>query len=795
MSEQLDTRSKEKYLTPLDVWALAFGCMVGWGAFVMPGSTFLPVAGPAGTIISMAIGLVIMLIIGSCISYLMRRSAMAGGIYSYTKDALGRDHAFLCSWFLCLSYLTIVFLNGTALFLVLRAVLGDAVHQGFSYTIAGKPVYLYEVLLSMVALVGIGFLLLAAKIVLMRFATLLAVILFAGIVVTTAICLPHANLHDIFGTFGYEGVNRGYAIFSLVILAPWAFVGFEVVSFDTAHFKFSVRKSKKIIFSAIVVAALAYTSMTLVSVSVRPDGFGSWPEYIRSLDKLSGIDSVPTFFVAREVMGTTGLVVIVITAMAAILTGIIGAYRAIVNLLSTMAEDKILSSKFTSTRNCILFVMALSVIISLLGRNTLSWFIDLTAFGAIVAYCYTSAVAYKIAKTEKNYRIMAAGLVGTVISAIFGIAQIVPHLVAMDAMCCEAFLLLSLWCLLGFVFYWRTVRRSSLAEYSDMATSGLVLFTLLLYTALMWLGKLLMRQKTIESVHRSLIYGGVVLILIVFIGLIVMLYIQHLVRKMHETAAREQIRNAESNFARSHFLLNISHDIRTPMDAIIGYITLAQREPDFMLRDYLKKIEKSGRQLQMLLNDILEMSRIENGSFEQEYRPTDLCLSFEEMNELFADRMKKKRINFSVRTDQIRNRYVWCDRKSLKHVLQNLISNSFKFTPEGGAISASIYETGTGENGTSSYELRFQDTGIGMPKEFAANMFTTSERDRTSDGRLEGSGLGLVMTKSIIDRMGGGIEVFTAPGSGTKIVIRIDFRLASANDVRKELAIEKAPGI
>ena len=89
MSEQNQTNSKEKYLTSLDVWAMAFGCMVGWGAFVMPGSTFLPVAGPAGTIISMAIGLVVMLVIGSCISFLMTRSSGAGGIYVYTREALG----------------------------------------------------------------------------------------------------------------------------------------------------------------------------------------------------------------------------------------------------------------------------------------------------------------------------------------------------------------------------------------------------------------------------------------------------------------------------------------------------------------------------------------------------------------------------------------------------------------------------------------------------------------------------------------------------------------------------------
>ena len=146
MTEQKNTKGNS--LSPFDVWALAFGCMVGWGAFVMPGSTFLPVAGPAGTIISMAIGLVIMLLVGSSVCFLMTHSPGSGGIYSYTRTALGRDHAFLCSWFLCLSYLTIVFLNGTALFLVVQVLLGDTVHQGYHYTIAGKPVYLYEVLLS-----------------------------------------------------------------------------------------------------------------------------------------------------------------------------------------------------------------------------------------------------------------------------------------------------------------------------------------------------------------------------------------------------------------------------------------------------------------------------------------------------------------------------------------------------------------------------------------------------------------------------------------------------------------------
>ena len=148
------TKALDRYLSPIDVWAMAFGCMVGWGVFAMPGTTFLPVAGPAGTVIAMLAGMLIMLIIGNNFSFLMSRSSMTGGVYSYTKEAFGRDHAFLSCWFLCLSYLTIVFLNGTALFFIVRILFSDTVQTGFSYTVAGNTIYLGETVISALALAG-----------------------------------------------------------------------------------------------------------------------------------------------------------------------------------------------------------------------------------------------------------------------------------------------------------------------------------------------------------------------------------------------------------------------------------------------------------------------------------------------------------------------------------------------------------------------------------------------------------------------------------------------------------------
>ena len=264
-----------------------------------------------------------------------------------------------------------------------------------------------------------------------------------------------------------------------------------------------------------------------------------------------------------------------------------------------------------------------------------------------------------------------------------------------------------------------------------------------------------------------------------------MLYVQNLVREKHAAAEREKIHAVESSLAKSQFLFNMSHDIRTPMNAIIGYTNLARKgEASDEVKSYLDKIENSSQHLLALINDILEMSRIENGRMELEFVPVDLCAVFEGMHELFSEQMKEKNIDFSVHTKQIEDRYVWCDRKNLNRVLLNLLSNACKFTPAGGSVSASIWQSGARDNGYGTYEIRIQDSGIGMSKEFAERMFNAFERERTSTvSGIEGTGLGLSITKSIVDMMGGTIEVMTAPGSGTEIVIRLKFKLAQGDEV------------
>ena len=245
--------------------------------------------------------------------------------------------------------------------------LGSTLQIGFHYTIAGNVIYPLEAGVSALVLGGIGVLFIVAKPLLQRLHTILAILLFVGVAVIAAICLPHAISNGALTDFGSNGTGSGYAIFSLVILAPWAFVGFEATAFDTAHFKFPIRRSKVLIVVSIIAATFAYISMALISVAAVPEGFGSWQEYVSALNSLSGTRSVPTFFVAENFMGTTGIVIMTITAVSAILTGIIGGYRATTRLLSTMAEDRILSRKFTKTTFSIIFVMGISIALAFLS--------------------------------------------------------------------------------------------------------------------------------------------------------------------------------------------------------------------------------------------------------------------------------------------------------------------------------------------------------------------------------------------------------------------------------------------
>ena len=762
-----------KYLSPIDVWAIAFGCIVGWGAFVMPGTTFLPLAGPLGSVAALIIGAVLMLIIGRNYSYLMEKRPGAGGVYSYTKEAFGRDHAFICSWFLSLSYLSIVFLNATALFVLSRTVFGDFFHFGFHYQIAGFEVYFGEIMMTVLALEVFGLIYILKKPLLQFLQTAFAILLFLGVGVMTVAALPHLQASSLWEQSGLTDVPLPAAIITIVLLAPWAFVGFDTASLETAHFNFPVRKSRRIITVSIVSGALIYIALSIISISSVPEGFSSWQEYIANLDLLNGIPSVPTIFSAKSSLGTAGVAIVSMTALSAIFTGIIAAYRASTRVLSNMAVDMIVPKRFLGTTECILMIISISV--SFLGRNALVWFVGLTSLGAIIGFGYTSASAFRIARKDNNSFIAVTGAIGTVISVIFALVHLISRIGYIETMQTQSFFMLALWCLLGFVFYWRTIRKSELSDFNGVVTSSTILFCLLLFSIIMWFIKSILDENGAVNLQDLIIHNSIIMVIIIIIGVALMLYTQDTLRKRHNRLARDKIRADESSKAKSRFLFNISHDIRTPMNAILGYTHLAREEENLPenVGEYLDKIDLSGKHLLTLINDILDMSLIETGKLVLRNEKADITATARGAYDMFYSQMVEKDIHGEISIN-VQHQMAEYDTNRLMRVILNLLSNACKFTPKGGNISLTLTERPCEEKNKGIYTLRVKDDGIGMSKEFTASVFEAFERERTSTvSQTQGTGLGMSICKSIIDAMNGTIDIITAPNEGTEFIITV----------------------
>ena len=256
-------------------------------------------------------------------------------------------------------------------------------------------------------------------------------------------------------------------------------------------------------------------------------------------------------------------------------------------------------------------------------------------------------------------------------------------------------------------------------------------------------------------------------------------YTDLLMRERNQRLELEKSVAEAQNRAKSVFLSNMSHDIRTPMNAIIGYTNLARREEGnpAPTQDYLDKIETSSQHLLALINDVLEMSRIESGKMDLENVETDLVDAMNKIRDMFAQQMAQKELRFSVDSAQVADRHVLCDIHRFNRVILNLLSNAFKFTPEGGEVAVTFRQTGA-EGNVGAYELRVRDSGIGMAPEFAARVFDAFERERTSTvSGIQGTGLGMAITKSIVDVMGGSIRVETAPGQGSTFIVDFKFEI------------------
>lgn len=471
----------KRNLNPMSVWAIAFGCIIGWGSFINPGKKFLPKSGVYGTAIAMVLGALVMIIIAFSYAYMVPKYPKAGGEFTFTKVCFGKTAAYTCGWFLVAAYLTNVPMNSTAIALIVDGLFGkeNIFRTVYLYTIAGQEVYLGHVLLAIAILVLFAIFNMIGIEKAGFVSTFLAVILAVSVFTLCISALISAKAKAInftpvwgfdkgaaeaaglnadsqkvaFDAYANGGSTMGKfsAILATFAIAPWAFVGFDTIPQAAEEFKFSYKKVSVIMIVAIIFGCFVYTSNNTVAAAA----IENWPARVMAGDWV-------VLIAAEELLGTFGKVLVGLGVSCAVLSGIMGFYLASSRLMYSMSRDGYLPktfgkvNKYNVPRNAMIFCLIVSCVGPILGREALGWFVDMSAIGASIGYFFTCAACIKTLNVckEKKTGLKILAIIGVVFSVTFMILQLVPipglegvHFVW------QSYVMLGVWVLLGIIFY------------------------------------------------------------------------------------------------------------------------------------------------------------------------------------------------------------------------------------------------------------------------------------------------------------------------------------------------------
>ncbi|MBQ7608379.1 MAG: amino acid permease [Desulfovibrionaceae bacterium] len=810
--------SPRKRYTPFRVLAMSLGCCVGWGVVVMPGTLFLPKAGPLGSTLAMLLGALAMIIIAANYHYMSSEKPSSGGAYTYIQSILGADHAYLCGWFLWLLYAAIIWANSTAFPLLINNFTDNFLKFGFNYRIAEYKVYGGEVACTALCITLGGLLCIYKNRIAIWLNTCFAVLLFlGGTTLFLGVLIKGGGFANVTPAF-LPNEDIPFEIFSVAALVPWAFCGFEAVS----HVQTEINTSKKSLFfpllGGVVAATLMYCFFSLIASFPFSDGL-TWTQYAECIaQEIEGAPSLslPVFHVIREYLGTFGLVVLFITILSGVATGILGLTIAISRLTHAVADDKILPSFFTRCsdrnipKNAIFLVIGSTIFVSFFGRTAIGWIIDIGTIGATLTYGYISICTYKKAKSKKRARYLITGALGIVLSGALSLFIFLPSFWSIGSLATESYLIFALWGMIGFIYFLKVFKNDKSERFGRSTMVWLSMLFVIFTSTLMWMRqdvqvatddlikdvsvyyktftaneiqtdedekKFLENKMTVFG--RQLVKHSSLQMLIILVSIGVVFIVYSLMQSRRRRIEMEKAKAEEVSRSKSTFLSNMSHDIRTPMNAIIGFTTLAltKKDPD-VIRDYLNKIQLSSNHLLSLINDVLEMSRIENGKVELQNTEVSIPKLLHNLNTIIIGQIEEKQQTFDINAFAIDDETIVCDKLRLNQILLNLLSNAIKYTQAGGHIEVSVRELARdGENGT--FEFRIKDNGMGMSPEFAAKIFEAFEREKTSTvNKIQGTGLGMSITKHLVDLMKGDIQLKTKKGEGSEFILTFTFKIA-----------------
>ena len=479
----------KRQLNPMHVWAIAFGCVIGWGSFINPGKKFLNNSGVAGTAIAMILGALVMIIIAFSYAYMVPKYPKAGGEFTFTKNCFGKNMAFICGWFLVVAYLTNVPMNSTAIGLIVDGLDGpaDILKFGFHYSIAGFDIYMGEMLLASAILILFGYLNIIgvqkAAIVQTILSSLLVICVFTLFI--SALVSSKANGINMEPVWGFDKaaamaanadtatVRSDFAhagtagilsaILATFAIAPWAYVGFDAIPQAAEEFNFSFKKVSFIMIIAIVFGCFVYTSNNTVAAAALEN----WPERVMAGEWV-------VLVAAEELLGTFGKALVGMGVSCAVLSGIMGFYLASSRLMYSMSRDGYLpewfgkvDAKYGTPKNAMIFCIIVSLSGPILGREALGWFVDMSAIGASIGYFFTSASTLVTARRDGDGTgfLKTMATTGVVFSVIFMILQLIPipglsgvHFGK------ESYIMLIVWIAIGLVFYMKQRKFFSSAD-------------------------------------------------------------------------------------------------------------------------------------------------------------------------------------------------------------------------------------------------------------------------------------------------------------------------------------------
>ncbi len=797
-------KSSMRHLSMLGAWALAFGCAVGSDAFVMPWIDFLPKAGPLGTVIGILIGGLVMTVVAWNFHYMINRQPGPGGSYTYAAKAFGNDHGYLCGVFLGFAYLAIICLDVTALVVVAHYTLGDVFSFGFRYTIQKSDIYLGDILFS-VSTIAVATAICCRRRLSGVVQTVMAVVLAAGILV----CFAAAALNHSGGlatTCPVFAPNRGHGLFqvlNILAIAPWLFVGFESISNSSSEFRFPVSKSFRVMLAALVTSVIAYALLTAIPVLSFGDASSAgWTGAVADLANSGSEPDYHAFDVARRFLGKAGGVVIGLTLVGAIFTNLVGNTVAVSRLVAAMADDNALPSFLGGRnadgvpRNAVLAVAALVALVVPLGRAVIGVVVDISILGAAVAYAYTSAAAFKIARKEGNKRTQATGLLGLAISIVVIFLFVMPFM-AFDTtlIATESYLVLIIWCIAALATFITVFHRDSTHRFGRSSVAWISLFVIIMILSVMWIRQtthettetafdaIINRdaanrtsrddgewhatlRKNLSNVEGSIFRSNLVQTGLNLFALALMFGLYAILRR------RERDMEQEKAAAKSYFFSTVSHDIRTPLNAIIGYSTMLESgfKTEAERKEAIDSILMSGKTLLGLVNDVLDLSKLESGKMEILPEPTDCSRLMRVVMESFRASSGRPGVELRCRAEEMP--LLMLDPQRLRQIMFNLVGNAVKFTEKGYVELHASFERRKDAD-TGVLRLEIEDTGCGISEEDLKRIGSAYVQVGSKISRNGGTGLGLAICKQLVAAMGGGLEVESTPGVGSTFSVFI----------------------